>query len=90
MVLADSPLPRDRQPQELGLKPVFSVASNVDDWDRYECLTWLPAARYVSENPTDPDVPEIEAAIAKEKRQYVQWGRDCFNWAIYVFEKPLS
>ncbi|MBI4220928.1 MAG: class I SAM-dependent methyltransferase [Chloroflexi bacterium] len=75
--------------ETVGLKPVFSVASNLDDWDRYECLTWLSAARYVRENPSDPDVPEIEALIAGEKRQYIQWGRDCFSWAIYLFEKPL-
>lgn len=72
----------------LGLKPVFSVASNVDDWDRYECLTWLAAARYVRENPADPDLKEIEGMIASEKEQYIRWGRDCFNWAIYMFEKP--
>ena len=40
------------------------------------------------ENPTDPAVPEIEALTAADKRSYLQHGRDCLSWAVYVFRKP--
>jgi ubiquinone/menaquinone biosynthesis C-methylase UbiE len=71
----------------LGLTPIFSVVSSPDDWDRYEGLSWLAAARYVRENPDDPDRAEIAASIARWREEYVRWGRNCFNWAIYLFEK---
>jgi ubiquinone/menaquinone biosynthesis C-methylase UbiE len=72
----------------MGLTPLLAIASSIDDWDRYEGLSWLAAADYVRDNPADPDVPEIAAGIEKARQAYLRWGRDCFNWAMYLFRKP--
>ena len=74
--------------ESLGLVPLFSVASNTDDFDRYEGLTWLAAADYARDNPDDPDVPEVLADIARARRLYLTWGRDTLSWAVYLFRKP--
>ncbi len=73
----------------LGLVPLLAVASNADDWDRYEGLTWLAAVEYARENPRDSDVPDLLSRVEKAKLAYLRWGRDCLGWAVYLFQKPL-
>ena len=74
--------------EEEGLVPLYSVASNQDDWDRYETLQWHAAAEYASGNPDDPDVPELVARVAHDREVYLRWGRETLGWALYLFRKP--
>jgi len=67
--------------------PLYTIASNQDDWDRYETLQWYAAARYAQESPDDPDVPEILARVAHGRTNYLRWGRDTLGWALYLFQK---
>jgi SAM-dependent methyltransferase len=74
---------------EHGLTPLYSIVSNADDWDRYEGLQWLAAELYATENPYDPDVPELLERTRKSRDTYLKHGRDTLNWAIYLFRAPV-
>ena len=70
-----------------GLKCIYTLVSNHDDWDHYETLQWWSAYDYITVNPDDPDNSELLNEIEKAKMQYLLFGRDTFCWAIYVFKK---
>lgn len=74
--------------ERLGLVPLLSIASSLDDWDRYEGLTWLAAADFARDYPEDPDVADVQDQVARARRLYLTWGRDSLGWAIYLFRKP--
>ena len=74
--------------EEEGLAPLYTAVSSHDDWDRYETLQWYAAARYATENPDDPDIPELLRRVARTRDEYLKWGRDTLGWALYLFRKP--
>jgi len=74
--------------EELGLRCVYTLVSNEDDWDHYETLQWLSAEKYVAKNPDDPDNEEILSRVLRNKNAYLDEGRSTLGWAIYVFKKP--
>ncbi len=76
--------------ERLGLTLVYTLVSSKDDWDRYEGLQWYATEDYARAHPDDPDVPELVARVAKQKRVYLKWGRDTLGWAIYVFRRPAA
>jgi SAM-dependent methyltransferase len=71
-----------------GLPVVSVIASSEDDWDRYETLRWQSVERWLTENPDDPDAPEIRSRHEWNKRTYLRHGRDVLGWAILVGWKP--
>ena len=71
-----------------GLVPLLALVSTGDEWDRYETFQWRATARYADAHPDDPDVAELVARVAKNRHEYVTWGRDTLGWALYLFEKP--
>ena len=75
--------------EEEGLVPLYSTASDQDDFDRYEALQWYAAAEYASAHPDDPDVPEILAHVTHWRETHLRWGRDTMSWALYLFRKSL-
>ncbi|KPJ97483.1 MAG: methyltransferase [Gemmatimonas sp. SG8_28] len=76
--------------EQRGLELAYTLVSNTDDWDQYEGLQWYAALTYARSHPADPDVPEIAQRIAKERRAYLQWGRETLGWAMYAFRQPIS
>jgi SAM-dependent methyltransferase len=74
--------------QGAGLTLLYAIASNQDDWDRYEGLQTLAAESYAAEHPDDPDVLELLERRHKTDDVYLKWGRDTTNWAIYLFRAP--
>lgn len=64
---------------------LYSIVSDLNDWDRYEGLRLRAAELYSEENPNDPDVPEILKKQRAEYETYLRYGRDTVNWAIYLF-----
>jgi len=74
---------------ELGLKLVYTLVSNQDDWDRYEGLQWYAADEWASENPNDADVEEVLRRVRDNRENYFRWGRETFGWAIYMFKKEV-
>lgn len=73
---------------EEGLVPLLALASNGDEWDRYETLQWRAAARWVTEHPDDPDVPELLERVERSRREYLEHGRDTLGWSLYLFGAP--
>jgi SAM-dependent methyltransferase len=73
--------------QELGLKPIYSLVSNTDDWDRYEGLQWYAATEWAEAHPDDPDVGEVLNRVGQNRANYLRWGRETIGWSIYVFKK---
>ena len=71
-----------------GLTPLYSIASNQDDWDRYEGMQWRAAEIWAAENPDDPDVSELLERMRRDRAVYLRHGRDTLNWAIYLFRVP--
>ncbi len=71
--------------QELGLKLLYTLDSNLDDWDTYESLQWYASENYALAHPDDPDVPELLARMRAQKQEYLQYGRSTLGWAIYLF-----
>jgi SAM-dependent methyltransferase len=61
--------------QELGLKLVYTLVSNQDDWDKYEGLQWYAADAWTSENPDDADVEEVLKRVHESRENYLRWGR---------------
>lgn len=70
-----------------GLKCIYTLVSNHDDWDHYETLQWWSAYDYITVNPDDPDNSELLNEIEKAKMGYLLYGRDTLGWAIYVFKR---
>jgi hypothetical protein len=73
--------------QGLGLTPLYTLASNLDEWDRYEGLQWYAAEGHARAHPDDPDVPELLERVHSQRHDYLRWGRDTLGWAIYLFRK---
>ncbi|MCP4417813.1 MAG: class I SAM-dependent methyltransferase [Chloroflexi bacterium] len=71
----------------MGLRLVYAVASNHDDWDKYEGLITYASEQYAHDNANDPDVPELLARARSATETYLRWGRNTLGWAIYAFRK---
>ncbi|MCA9934665.1 MAG: class I SAM-dependent methyltransferase, partial [Anaerolineales bacterium] len=61
--------------QTLGLKLLYTLVSNQDDWDTYESLQWYASENYALAHADDPDVPELLERVRDQKREYLQYGR---------------
>jgi SAM-dependent methyltransferase len=68
-----------------GLVPLLALVSTGDEWDRYETLQWRAAARYTCAHPEDPDTAELVARVAKNRHEYLTWGRETLGWGLYLF-----
>ena len=77
-----------RTGEVLGLRLVYQLASNRDDWDEYHSASWLAAYDYVRDHPDDPDAAEIIERTEQDKAAYLMAGSESLNWATYVFRKP--
>ena len=67
------------------LTPLYTMGSNLDDWDRYETFKWYAVDEFARNNPNDPDLPEIQARNAKAQEIFLRRGRELFGWVIYLF-----
>lgn len=76
--------------QDLGLKLLYTLVSNHDDWDTYESLQWVASENYALTHPDDPDIPELLERVREQKQAYLQYGRDTLGWAIYLFRKTTN
>ena len=74
--------------EQLGLTFLYSLVSNQDDFDRYEGLQWRAAELYSATHPDDPDAEILLRVSHSFRDSYLQWGRDCLGWALYLFRKP--
>jgi cyclopropane fatty-acyl-phospholipid synthase-like methyltransferase len=71
----------------LGLKCIYTMVSNQDEWDDYETRQWWAVDEYALSHADDQDMPEIVAKKERDKESYLKWERSGLGWAIYVFRK---
>lgn len=76
-----------RRFEHTGLPVIGLIASNEDDWDRYETLHWRAVDEWLAEHPDDPDAPEFRERNARYREQYLQHERELLGWAIFVGRK---
>jgi SAM-dependent methyltransferase len=72
---------------EYGITCVYTIASDLMDWDRYEAPHWWAVSEYVDNHQDDPDLPEIIENMKKYRDIYLRYGRDTMGWCIYVYRK---
>lgn len=70
-----------------GLTCIYTLLSDLDDWDHYESLKWWNVADYVRTNLDDKDAPELLERTKREKDIYLRWERETLGWGIYIFRK---
>ena len=73
--------------EEEGLTCIYTLVSDLNDWDHYESLRWSNVYDFVKTNPYDKDIPELLERTSKEKYIFLRWERDTIGWGIYVFRK---
>lgn len=73
----------------LGLVPLYALASDEVDFDRYEALQWRAADRHAREHPDDPDVPELLRRVDRGRHEYLTWGRATLGWSLYLFRRQV-
>ena len=71
----------------LGLAPLYALAGDEDDFDRYEALQWRATERYARAHADDPDVPELLDRVARARHEYLAWGRETLGWSLYLFRR---
>jgi SAM-dependent methyltransferase len=74
--------------RDKGLELVWMQCSSKEDWDRYEMLQTASFDRFAREQPDHPDLEEIRAKLLPSKDAYLEWGRNCLGFAIWVFRVP--
>jgi SAM-dependent methyltransferase len=67
-----------------GLVLVALIASNEDDWDRYESLHWRALEEWLAEHPNDPDAHEIRERHERARDNYLSYERELLGWAIFA------
>jgi SAM-dependent methyltransferase len=73
-----------------GLALVALIASDEDDWDRYESLHWLALESWLAENPKDPDAHEIRERHEQARENYLDYQRELLGWGMFVGRKPKA
>jgi SAM-dependent methyltransferase len=70
-----------------GLDLVALVASNEDDWDRYESQHWRALEEWLAAHPGDPDAHEIRDRHERAREAYLSYERELLGWAMFVGRK---
>jgi len=73
--------------REAGLMPLYSCASDENDWDVYEEAYHANVVRYFDSHPMDPDRAAMLERIASWNRHYRLYGRETLGFALYLFKK---
>jgi len=75
--------------ERAGLDLIEMVATNSDDWDRYEAPQWLTIADWLDAHPGHPDADEICQLRDRKREEYLGYLRRCLGWAVFVL-RPVA
>ncbi len=70
--------------ESAGLSLQGMIASNEDDWDRYESQHWRALEEWLAANPRDADATEIRERHERARDDYLSFQRELLGWAIFV------
>lgn len=70
--------------ESAGMRLIEMVLANHDGWDRYEAPQWMAVDDFLRANPDDPDASALRDWISHNRRVYLQYGRRCLGWGVFV------
>ncbi|MCB9453486.1 MAG: class I SAM-dependent methyltransferase [Anaerolineaceae bacterium] len=73
--------------ESAGFELVEMVLADQNSWDRYEASQWFTLSDWLRANPDDPDAPELRTWLAKNRRAYLEYGRDYLGWGVFVLRQ---
>lgn len=73
--------------EKAGCELVEMVLANDDDWDRYSASQWLAVRDWVSSHRDDPAADAFRRTAAASRRDYLEIGRSCMGWGVFVLRR---
>ncbi len=73
--------------EELGLRALYAVVSNEDEWDHFEWSHQLELEQKVRQAPNDPALAERWKRSRVWRDGYLRWGRTTMGFGLYLFQK---
>lgn len=74
-----------------GLRPVWTITSSEDDWDRYEWSLIANGERWAFEHPGDELTAPLLAWVDRARRRYTgEGGRSSLGFALVLFRRPAD
>ena len=75
--------------EAMGLIPMYTSVSNLDEWDHFEWNHRLRIEREGLANPHDPKVQKKVTHSRRCRAGYLKWGRDTMGFGFYLFGVPV-
>lgn len=73
-----------------GFEVEYMVASNQDDWDRYEADNWYGLLHWLADNPDHPERQQVLDHLHQSQEEYYRYGRMYLSWAMYVLRPAIA
>lgn len=70
--------------EDAGYELVEMVLANQDSWDRYVASQWWTLSEWLSENPDDPEAPDLRQFLDHARRSHLEYGRQYLGWGAFV------
>ncbi len=67
-----------------GLELIDMVLADSDNWDRHVASQWNTVHQWLRENPNVADAPVIREWMAKNRRDYLTYGRQTMGWGVFI------
>lgn len=73
-----------------GFELVEMVLSSQLEWDRYAASQWKNMRDWLARHPEDPDAQQFRQVLHRDRRAYLECGRRCLGWGIFVLRPNLD
>lgn len=70
--------------EESRLDLVEMVIASHESWDRYRARKWWTADRWLHDNPSSPEAPEVRQHLDSSRRKYLEGERSSQRWGVFV------
>ena len=60
------------------------VRSTQLDWDHYQNENWIGLIQWLEENPHHPERDQVIEHLRGSQEEYLSYGRECFEWAMFA------
>ena len=73
--------------EERGLRALYAVTSNEDEWDHFEWSHQLELDQKLRQDPDDPALTERLKRSRAWRNGYLRWGCTTMGFGMYLFKK---